>query len=194
MIHFEQSTSMYYPRARSVSRYSVEPFFDGPRYRTLSVEPRYSTTTSTIGTHPVTMIGSRYKHYAPSSTYYNSYHYPRSHVYGSSLYDDDYPKYRSGYASDYRYLPYVNSRYTNYYTPYVRSLGNTWYDNTLPTSHLHATKTSWVHSIFLISRPCYRRSLFSSVWIVLIEALRNLFNPQSFIISEPRTICGVPAY
>ncbi len=148
IIFHPQSGDMFYPRSRrslSISRYPMEPIDYSYRWRSSSVEPRHTTHVS-HSSYPITMIGSRYHHYTPSSYYQpRSYGYSSYYPYHSSSYYD-YPSY-SSYS--YKYAP--TSRYS-YYTPHVRGLVSPWYDNTLPTSHLRATDTAWVHvcSVFIL--------------------------------------------
>ncbi|KAM3174735.1 hypothetical protein ACTXT7_009948 [Hymenolepis weldensis] len=149
MSHFDDATTTTYftrpRRSMSVSRVVTVPseyYIERPRYRSVSVEPRYTYSTTGI-TQPVTMVGSRY--YTPSSKYY---HYlPRYYTY-----DTYYPNYSYYYdhpvynTSAYKYWPTVIPSNFSHYLPttsfYTRN--NTSFDYTLPTSGLRASLPSWV--------------------------------------------------
>ncbi|VUZ53272.1 unnamed protein product, partial [Hymenolepis diminuta] len=149
MSHFDDATTTtYYTRPRrsmSVSRVVTVPseyYIERPRYRSISVEPRYTYSTSGI-TQPVTMVGSRY--YTPSSKYY---HYlPRYYAYDtyypSYSYYYDYPVYNT---SAYKYWPTVIPSNFSHYLPTTsfNTRNNTSsFDYTLPTSGLRASLPSW---------------------------------------------------
>lgn len=147
MSHFDDATTpIYYtrPRSMSVSRVVTVPseyYIEGPRYRSTSVEPRYTYTTTT--TRPVTVIGSRY--YKPTSTYYQ--YLPRYYTfdtyYPSYSYYYDYPVYSS---SAYKYWPTVIPPHFSRYLPtttYHTRNNTSYFDYTLPTSGLRASLPSW---------------------------------------------------
>nr|CDS29401.1 expressed protein [Hymenolepis microstoma] len=149
MSHFDDATTTTYytspRRSMSVSRVVTVPseyYIEGPRYRSSSVEPRYTYTTTTTS-RPITMVGSR--HYAPSSKYYQYhpryYHYDT--YYPSYSYYHDYPVYNT---SAYKYWPTVIPSNFSHYLPttsYYTRNNTSSFDYTLPTSGLRASLPSW---------------------------------------------------